>query len=121
MDKATGNPYTVDGKEITSEAVFTASSSSGKVTVTFTFDGSGITSDTELVVFETLYLDNSVVTRHENINDDGQTVKIIPKREIPKTGDESPSLLVPMLLMLASLSGAAICLILGRKRNRLSK
>ena len=118
MDKATGRPYTTDGKEITSETVFTASSSSGKVTVTFTFDGSGITSDTELVVFETLYLDNSVVTRHENINDEGQTVKIISKREIPKTGDESPSLLVPMLLMLASLSGLAVCLILGRKRKK---
>lgn len=51
MDKATGKPFLVDGKEITSEVTFTAETADSEVTVFFTFDGSVITKETEIVVF----------------------------------------------------------------------
>lgn len=57
MDKSTGKQFLVDGKEVCSEVTFTPETADGEVTVSFTFDGSVITADTEIVVFETLYRD----------------------------------------------------------------
>lgn len=89
MDKATGKPFKVKGKEITSTVKFVPDKADGKVKVTFTFDGSAIKKDTDLVVFETLYRDGVVLTAHADINDDGQTVTIkVPELENPKTGDD---------------------------------
>lgn len=89
MDKSTGKPFKVKGKEITSTVKFVPDKANGKVEVTFTFDGSAIKKDTELVVFETLYRDGVELTAHADINDDGQTVTIkVPELENPKTGDE---------------------------------
>lgn len=89
MDKSTRKPFKVKGKEITSTVKFVPDKADGKVEVTFTFDGSAIKKDTELVVFETLYRDGVELTAHADINDDGQTVTIkVPELENPKTGDE---------------------------------
>ena len=89
MDKSTNEPFKVDGKEITSEVTFTPEKPNGEVTVPFTFDASGITQTTELVVFETLYLDGAEIAAHADIEDEGQTVTItVPKPETPYTGDD---------------------------------
>lgn len=89
MDKSTGKPFKVKGKEITSTVKFVPDKTDGKVEVTFTFDGSAIKKDTDLVVFETLYRDGVELTAHADINDDGQTVTIKPYiPHNPKTGDE---------------------------------
>lgn len=89
MDKSTGKPFKVKGKEITSTVKFVPDKADGKVEVTFTFDGSAIKKNTELVVFETLYRDGVELTTHADINDDGQTVTIKPYiPHNPKTGDE---------------------------------
>ena len=89
MDKSTGKPFKVKGKEITSTVKFVPDKADGKVEVTFTFDGSAIKKDTKLVVFETLYRDGVELTTHADINDDGQTVTIKPYiHHNPKTGDE---------------------------------
>lgn len=89
MDKSTGKPFMVKGKEITSTVKFVPDKADGKVEVTFTFDGSAIKKDTELVVFETLYRDGVELTAHADINDDGQTVTIKPYiPHNPKTGDD---------------------------------
>lgn len=89
MDKSTGKPFVAKGKEITSTVKFVPDKADGKVEVTFTFDGSAIKKDTELVVFETLYCDGVELTAHADINDDGQTVTIKPYiSHNPKTGDE---------------------------------
>ena len=92
MDKSTGKPFEIDGKPITSEVTFTPEKSNSKVTVSFTFDASGIKTDTELVVFETLYRDNVEIAVHADIEDEGQTVTInvpAPKKpSTPKTGDD---------------------------------
>uniref|UniRef100_UPI003FEF1A95 SpaA isopeptide-forming pilin-related protein n=1 Tax=Ruminococcus sp. TaxID=41978 RepID=UPI003FEF1A95 len=76
MDKATGKPFKVKGKEITSTVKFVPDKADGKVEVTFTFDGSAIKKDTELVVFETLYRDGVELTAHADIDDKGQTVTV---------------------------------------------
>ena len=89
MDKSTGKPFKVKGKEITSTVKFVPDKADGKVEVTFTFDGSAIKKDTELVVFETLYRDGVELTAHADIDDKGQTVTIKPYiPHNPKTGDE---------------------------------
>ncbi len=90
MDKKTGKPYLVDGKEIRSEAAFVPEKKNGKIEIAFTFDGSGIKKDTDIVVFETLYRDMVELTAHADIEDKGQTVTIIPPAPIvPQTGDSS--------------------------------
>ena len=91
MDKATGKAFLVDGKEVCSEVIFTAEKASGKVTVSFTFDGSVITKETEIVVFETLYRDETKIAVHADIDDKDQTVTIHPQPEPekPQTGDDS--------------------------------
>ena len=90
MDKSTGNPFEIDGKPVTSEVTFTPEKSNGTVTVSFTFDSSAIKETTELVVFETLYRDNIEIAVHADINDEGQTVTVIPPAPpVPQTGDES--------------------------------
>ena len=89
MDKATNEPFKVNRKEITSEITFTPEKPNGEITVSFTFDASGITEKTELVVFETLYRDGVEIAAHADIEDEGQTVTItVPEPETPYTGDD---------------------------------
>lgn len=52
MDKSTGKQFLVDGKEVCSEVTFTPETADGEVTVSFTFDGSVITKETEIVVLK---------------------------------------------------------------------
>ena len=91
MDKSTGKQFLVDGKEVSSEVTFTPETADGEVTVSFTFDGSAITKDTEIVVFETLYREGTEIAVHADIEDENQTVTIHPQPEPekPQTGDDS--------------------------------
>ena len=91
MDKSTGKQFLVDGKEVCSEVTFTPETADGEVTVSFTFDGSVITKETEIVVFETLYHEGTEIAVHADIEDENQTVTIHPQPEPekPQTGDDS--------------------------------
>mgnify|MGYP002730564187 FL=1 len=91
MDKSTGKQFLVYGKEVCSKVTFTPETADGEVTVSFTFDGSAITKNTEVVVFETLYRDETEITVHADIDDKDQTVTIHPQPEPekPQTGDNS--------------------------------
>lgn len=91
MDKSTGKQFLVDGKEVCSEVTFTPETADGEVTVFFTFDGSVITKETEIVVFETLYREETEIAVHADIEDENQTVTIHPQPEPekPQTGDDS--------------------------------
>ena len=98
MDKSTGNPFKVGDQEIRSEITFTPEKADGETVVQFTFDGSGITQTTDIVVFEVLYQGEVKTAAHEDINDEGQTVKIVPTTPgkpstpnpgNPQTGDRS--------------------------------
>lgn len=89
MDKNTGKPLKINGKEITSEVKFIPDKSNGTVTVTFTFDSSKIKKETDIVVFESLYRDGVEIATHADIKDEGQTITVeMPKVKTPKTGDD---------------------------------
>ena len=118
MDKSTGKPFKVKGKEITSTVKFVPDKADGKLEVTFTFDGSAIKKDTELVVFETLYRDGVELTAHADINDDGQTVTIkVPKLENPKTGDESNKRTLATVMSVALLGGLSTLYFFFKKKK----
>lgn len=118
MDMATGKAFLVDGKELTSEVTFTPEESCGEVTVRFTFDGSKITKQTDLVVFETLYYDGAELAAHADIEDGGQTVTLIPpKPDIPQTGDNS-NLGFWIGLGSVALGGVIACIIMYCKRKK---
>lgn len=118
MDKSTGKPFKVKGKEITSIVKFVPDKANGKVEVTFTFDGSAIKNDTDLVVFETLYRNGVELTAHADIDDKGQTVTIKPYIPYnPKTGDDRN---INRILGIAgaSLVGIAGCVYFFIKRKK---
>lgn len=88
MDKSTGKPFKVKGKEVTSTVKFTPDKANGTVEVEFTFDASNIKKSTDLVVFESLYRDNVEIAVHADLKDKGQTVTIVPPApKTPKTSD----------------------------------
>ena len=76
MDKSTGKPLVIDGKEITSESTFIPTEPSGTVDVLFTFDSKYFKADTDIVIFESLYKDGKELAVHADINDEGQTVTV---------------------------------------------
>ncbi|MBP3896850.1 MAG: VaFE repeat-containing surface-anchored protein, partial [Mogibacterium sp.] len=88
MDKATKAPVLdMNGKQITAEQEFKTFMSSGKVKVTFTFDATSLYGK-DTVVFEKVFdSEGHVAARHEEIDDEGQTVtweKLDPKYEMYK-------------------------------------
>ena len=88
MDKSTGKPFMVKGKEVTSTVKFTPDKANGTVEVEFTFDASNIKKSTDLVVFESLYRDNVEIAAHADLKDKGQTVTVVPPTpKTPKTSD----------------------------------
>lgn len=88
MDKSTGKPFMVKGKEVTSTVKFTPDKANGTVEVKFTFDASNIKKSTNLVVFESLYRDKVEIAVHADLKDKGQTVTIVPPApKTPKTSD----------------------------------
>lgn len=88
MDKSTGKPFKVKGKEVTSTVKFTPDKTNGTVEVEFTFDASNIKKSTDLVVFESMYRDNIEIAVHADLKDKGQTVTVVPLTpKTPKTSD----------------------------------
>ena len=82
MDKESGNPVLINGKEVTAETIFKPTVSTGTQDVSFTFDARNLKGK-DVVVFETLYkvvtekdgkVTEEKVTSHEDINDEGQTI-----------------------------------------------
>ncbi|MEK4504132.1 VaFE repeat-containing surface-anchored protein [Bacillus sp. FSL R12-0069] len=76
MDKSTGKPLVVEGKEVTAEATFTPQEANGSMILDFTFDATGL-EEKEVVVFEELVKEGKVVATHADIEDKGQTVKFV--------------------------------------------
>ena len=78
MDKATGEPFLVNEEEVAAELEFTPEDYNGYANVTFAFDASAITEDTNLVVFETLLQDGVEVASHRDLADRKQTIAVSP-------------------------------------------
>lgn len=75
MDKETKEAIQQNGKAVTAETSFTPSKASGTVDITFTLDTSVLEGKT-IVAFEKLFHNKVEVTSHEDISDEGQSVKI---------------------------------------------
>ena len=89
MNKATGEPFLVNGEPVTSEVTFVPTTFTGSIIVTFSFDGSGITENTEIVAFESLYKDGIELVVHKDIEDENQTVTVlVPKISTTATTEE---------------------------------
>lgn len=130
MDKSSGKPIRVGGKNVTAKKTFTPKTDKGEVKLTFTFDGTKLSSKV-LVVFEDLYLKGTTekVATHSDIKDKAQSITL--RREEPqgsggtsektggssgavKTGDTQP---VPLFTLLALISLVAALWIMQRKRR----
>ena len=121
MNKSTGEPLLVDGKEIRSSFTFKPETTNGEITVTFVFDASRLTTAAEIVVFESLYRDDVEIAAHTDIEDEGQTVKLTPPAppvpDIPQTGDES-NLGFWIGLGAVALGGLVSCIIIFLKKKK---
>ncbi len=88
MDKATGKLLLIDGKEIRSTVKFIPEEPSGEITVPFTLDAKFIKAETDIVVFESLFLDGKELAVHTDIEDENQTVKVhVPEIRTQATTD----------------------------------
>ena len=95
MDKKTGNPFLVDGKEVTAEKTFTAKTINGSVTMEFILPSKAL-ENLLVVVFEDMYNDGIKIATHSDIKDKNQTVSVgeltvYPPDEngYPLTGDKT--------------------------------
>lgn len=132
MEKDTKKPLEIDGKQISAETTFTPEASDGTAEVTFTFNGKDLAGKS-LVVFEKLYVvdtdtkEETEITSHEDITDEGQTVTLteLPKEEPPtsppvKTGDDTnrtPFIILGVVSALLLLAGGGY-LLYKKKRNQ---
>ena len=73
MLKPDNKPLLINGKEVTAEKTFTPESADGQVDVVFTFDATGL-ENKDLVVYEAVYVGNSLIGEHKDLNDKEQTV-----------------------------------------------
>ena len=75
MDKATGQPLLVNGKEVTAEKTFTATRNTGSIDMEFTLPAKALQGKTT-VVYEDMYNDGIKIATHSDITDSNQTVSI---------------------------------------------
>lgn len=130
MDKSTNKPLIIDGKEVTAEKEFVPKTKNGTVTLEFTFDATDLIGK-DIVVFEDVYRNDTLIAQHADINDEGQTVKIVekptpkepskddePGSGSPKTGDDA---LLLGLAAIAVITALAVLTILSRKKKWFGK
>ncbi len=90
MDKATGKAaLDSQGREITASSTFTAEEFTGTVDITFTFDGAELAGH-DVVAFENMTHEDKAYMVHTDIDDGGQTVKVVDIHTTatnPETGD----------------------------------
>lgn len=129
MLKETGEPLLVNGEQVTAEKTFTPETSEGSVDVEFTFDASEL-NNKNVVVFESLYAQETEVAAHTDINDEGQTVSYKVGSltvDMPgnggngisvKTGDNAPFYYaVGAMLMAVGAIGLIITIRRGKKKS----
>ena len=130
MDKSTGKPLLVNGKEVISGMTFIAEKSDGEVQVEFNFDASALAGKT-VVVFEKLIYGGKEIAMHEDINDIEQSIEVVPPEikttneskgnetkdivpDSPKTGDRNN---LPGLVGMCFMSALVMILILNNKKK----
>ena len=129
MDKATGTAFLdANGKTVESESeVIEISAENGTALVTFCIEGAEKYDDVTLVVFEKAFLingdDEILITSHEDIDDEDQTVTVPPRPETPpeevppQTGDNTNIYLWAGLAVAALAVGIAATVGLRNKKD----
>ncbi len=92
MDKETEEPLIVNGKTVESEVRLNSETECGTTEMLFTFDASAVAGK-EVVVFEKLYYEDTLITSHEDINDEGQTVYLIALTTFAKNKETGEKIL----------------------------
>lgn len=108
MDKSTGKELVINGETVTATKTFVPSKAEGSVDVEFTFNASELDGK-DLVVFEKMLYGEVQIADHQNINDEGQTVKITSTPpttpfNTPKTGDNT-NMWIWLIIMFAAAAG----------------
>ena len=76
MDKSTGEPLLVNGKTVESSVDLKSADECGTTEMYFNFDASEL-GGKDIVVFETLYYKDDIITQHDDIEDVGQTITMV--------------------------------------------
>ena len=84
MDKSTRKALQYNGKDVTATATFKADKAEGTVDVTFTFNTADL-GGKSLVAFEQLSCSGRAIAKHEDWDDEGQTVTVKPNVLITTT------------------------------------
>ena len=125
MDKETKEPVLINGKQVTAEKQVELKED-GSFTMEFQFDASELGGHA-VVIYEYLYREKELVASHEDINDEGQTVRLkagsltlgMPnkngKSQGAKTGDHT-DLYILTGLMVASMVTA--CTVQRRRKKK---
>jgi len=91
MDKHTGKPVIIQGKKVTATRTFTPNASSGSIEMGFTFDARKLGGH-DVVVFETVKQEGVEVAVHADLDDAGQTVRILaPKPKFASAPLSAPT------------------------------
>ena len=84
-----GEPvYDKDGEEVTGEITFTPEKRNGTIDMPFTFDYVDF-ENTEMVVFENLYIGEVLIVDHEDLEDEDQSIEIVKPQISTTATDEN--------------------------------
>ena len=87
MDKESGEPLQIDGKEVTSELTFTPEDAEGTVELSFILDATALAGKT-IVAFESVSYQDKEVAFHTQIDDDPQTIYFPEIKTTAKDGKD---------------------------------
>lgn len=87
MDKESGEPLQIDGKEVTSELIFTPEDTEGTVELSFTLDATALAGKT-IVAFESVSYQDKEIAFHTQIDDDPQTIYFPEIKTTAKDGKD---------------------------------
>lgn len=115
-----------NGNPVTAETEFTPEATTGDVEMTFTLDTSSMANGAKVVAYEYVYSANgTLVGKHEDVNDEGQTVTVKEESKTPpttthvnlQTGIGNAGIMVA-IAMLAALAGAVTYYVRKRQQAR---
>ena len=125
--KEDGSAFEVDGTTLESTVRFVPETADGAVEVVFKFNAGSLKPSDKLVAFEKLYLVGTrenesekltLITTHEDLTDEGQTVTVIEKPKVPKTGDTGSSKNLLLGLASVAVGGAIAFLVIKKKKDK---
>ena len=117
MDADTGRELLQNGKPVTTEKTFKGEEAKEGITMEFDVDSSKLPGK-RIVVFEVLYLGDSLIDAHRDLKNQDQMVSVLKKEEVEvtvKTGDDMRKMRDAAITAFAS-----ICVVYagGKRRKR---